>query len=93
MALGTSVRSGVKQALSPTFEPTNKSYRVDETYIKVKGQALRTVEISILWDVVAAHLNCKINPNGIEASDDPRVERDSIHGIKPNSGHHTQRGV
>jgi hypothetical protein len=26
-------------------------------------------------------------PEWSEASDDPRVERDSIHGIKPNSGH------
>ena len=39
MALGTSVCSGVEQALSPTSGgATNKSYRVDETYIKVKGQ-------------------------------------------------------
>jgi hypothetical protein len=39
----------------------------------------------ILLKVVGAHLSCKISPNGSEAAGDPRVERDAIHGIKPNS--------
>jgi len=38
MALGASLRSGVEQALSPASESDEQSYRVDETYIKVKGQ-------------------------------------------------------
>lgn len=38
MALGRSVRSGIEQAVPPHLKPINKSYRVDETYIKVKGQ-------------------------------------------------------
>src|SRR5260370_13732933 len=33
-------------------------------------------------DVVGAHLRCKISPNWSEAADDPRVERDAIHGRK-----------
>ena len=40
---------------------------------------------SILWDVVGAHLSCKISPNGSELANDPRVDRDAIHSIKPNS--------
>jgi len=49
---------------------------------------------SILWDVVGAHLSLQLCPNGSEAADDPRVERDAIHWIKPNSvsrdqGHYT----
>jgi hypothetical protein len=56
------------------------------------------VEASILWEVVGAHLSCKISPNGREAADDPRVEPDAIHGIKPNSvprdeGHYTFRST
>jgi hypothetical protein len=52
------------------------------------------VERSILWDVVGAQLSSKISSNGSEAADDPGVERDAIHGIKPNSvlsdeGHYT----
>jgi hypothetical protein len=39
---------------------------------------------SILRDVIGAHLSCKISSNWSEAADDPRVERDAIHGIKPN---------
>ena len=38
---------------------------------------------SILWDVVGAHLSLQLCPNGSEAADDPRVERDAIHWIKP----------
>jgi transposase-like protein len=38
VALGLSVCNGVEQALPPASEATNKSYRVDETYIKVKGK-------------------------------------------------------
>jgi IS6 family transposase len=38
LALGPGLRTGVEQALSPHLKFTNKSYRVDETYIKVKGQ-------------------------------------------------------
>jgi hypothetical protein len=37
------------------------------------------------YDVIGAHLSCKFSPNGSEAVNDPRVERDAIHGIKPNS--------
>jgi hypothetical protein len=49
---------------------------------------------SILWDVVGAHLSLQLCPNGSEAADDPRVERDATHGIKPNrvphdDGHYT----
>jgi hypothetical protein len=33
---------------------------------------------------IGAHLSCKISPNWSEAADDPRGERDAIHGIKPN---------
>jgi hypothetical protein len=49
---------------------------------------------SILWNVVDAHLSLQLCPNGSEAAGDPRVERDAIHGIKPNSvphdeGHYT----
>jgi hypothetical protein len=49
---------------------------------------------SILWDVVGAHLSLQLCPNGSEAADDPRVECDAIHWIKPNSvardeGHYT----
>jgi hypothetical protein len=49
---------------------------------------------STLWDVVGAHLSLQLCPNGSEAADDPRVERDAIHWIKPNSvprdeGHYT----
>jgi hypothetical protein len=49
---------------------------------------------SILWDVVGAHLSLQLRPNGSEAADDPRVERDAIHWIKLNSvprdeGHYT----
>jgi hypothetical protein len=52
----------------------------------------------ILWDVVGAHLSLQLCPNGSEAADDPRVERDAIHGIKPNSvprdeGHYTFGGT
>ena len=49
---------------------------------------------SILWYVAGAHLSLQLCPNGSEAADDPRVERDAIHWIKPNSvprdeGHYT----
>jgi hypothetical protein len=42
----------------------------------------------------SAHLSCKISPNGSELANDPRVDRDAIHSIKPNSvprdeGHYT----
>ena len=37
LALGSSLFSGDKQACRPHLKRTNKSYRVDETYIKVKG--------------------------------------------------------
>src|SRR5205814_10565305 len=36
-SLGSSLFSGDKQACRPHLKRTNKSYRVDETYIKVKG--------------------------------------------------------
>jgi transposase-like protein len=36
VALGPSVGSGIEQALPPASEATNKSYRVDETYIEVE---------------------------------------------------------
>jgi hypothetical protein len=58
------------------------------------SDSLRIVETSILWDVVGAHLSLLLCSNGSEAADDPRVERDAIHWIKPNNvprdeGHYT----
>ena len=49
---------------------------------------------STLWNIVGAHLSLQHCPNGSEPADDPRVERNAIHGIKPNSvtrdeGHYT----
>ncbi len=38
LALGTGVRTGTEQALPPTSEEDDKSYRIDETYINVKGK-------------------------------------------------------
>jgi transposase-like protein len=34
LAVGSSVCTGTQEAL----RPTNKSYRIDETYIRIKGQ-------------------------------------------------------
>jgi hypothetical protein len=36
--LGAGICAGVEQALPTAPEATNKSYRIDETYIKVWGQ-------------------------------------------------------
>jgi hypothetical protein len=49
---------------------------------------------STLWNIVGTHLSLQLCPNGSEAADDPRVERDAIHWIKPNrvlsdEGHYT----
>ena len=38
LALGASLLAGIEQAFQPHLKRTNKSFRVDETYIKVKGQ-------------------------------------------------------
>jgi hypothetical protein len=38
-----------------------------------------------LGRVIGSHLSLQLCPNGREPSNDPRVERDAIHGIKPNS--------
>jgi hypothetical protein len=50
---------------------------------------------STFWDIVGAHLSLQLCPNGSEPANDPRIERDAIHGIKPNSipgdeGHYDQ---
>jgi len=37
LALGASLLAGIAQTLPTASQRTNKSYRVDETYIKVKG--------------------------------------------------------
>src|SRR5262249_48209132 len=37
LALGTSVRTGIEQALPPSSEIHEQKLRTDETYIKVKG--------------------------------------------------------
>ena len=49
---------------------------------------------STLWNIVGSHLSLQLSPNGSETADDPRVERDAIHWIKPNpvlsdEGHYT----
>src|ERR1035441_10515846 len=38
LEMGSAVWAGTGEALRPHLKPTNKSYRVDETYIKVKGK-------------------------------------------------------
>ena len=38
LALGPALRSGTGGAAAPSFKPTNKSWRVDETYVRVKGR-------------------------------------------------------
>jgi len=38
LALGAGVCTRVEQRCRPHLKPTNKSYRIDETYIKVKGE-------------------------------------------------------
>src|SRR6516162_11402025 len=38
LALGPSVCARAEQEMSSAMKSTNKSYRVDETYIKVKGE-------------------------------------------------------
>ena len=38
MALGAGIRTGTEQGCRPHLKPTNKSYRIDETYINVKGE-------------------------------------------------------
>jgi hypothetical protein len=49
---------------------------------------------STLWGIAGTHLSLQLCPNGSEPANNPRVERDAIHGIKPNSipgdeGHYT----
>ena len=38
LSLGTALRAGDRQALSASFESVRDSWRVDETYVKVKGR-------------------------------------------------------
>jgi len=38
LALGPNLRAGTGQALPPSPETDQQSYRVDETYIRIKGQ-------------------------------------------------------
>jgi transposase-like protein len=38
LAVGAGLCTGVEQTLRPHLKPTNKSHRIDEIYIKVKGE-------------------------------------------------------
>jgi hypothetical protein len=40
---------------------------------------------STLWKIVGAPLSLQLCANGSEPANDPRIERDPIHGIKSNS--------
>src|SRR5260370_20972443 len=90
--------SGLPPSHSPWKSPKSGDYHIPT------ARRLRTFELcsnrirSTLWDVIGAHLSCKISSNGSEAADNLRVERDAIHGIKPNGvprdeGHYTFRST
>ena len=36
--MGSALRTGTRAEAAPSFKPTNKSWRVDETYVRVKGR-------------------------------------------------------
>ena len=38
LALGSTLRPELEQRLRPQLKPTNKSWRVDETYIRIQGR-------------------------------------------------------
>jgi hypothetical protein len=84
--------SSKRRFLSYTYPSLTLTFLMGFNTLTFLSSANR--KTSILWDVVGAHLSLQLCPNGSEAADDPRVECDAIHWIKPNSvprdeGHYT----
>jgi IS6 family transposase len=87
--MGPAVCSGTGAALAPAFKPTNDSWRVDETYVRVKGKWVylyRAVDSSGATIDYFSRLNAMLSepkPWGGENHPAPRVINTDKHAGHP----------